>query len=58
MAKFSYRGRNTAGAAVSGRIEAAGMDAAAAQLATAGVIPVDITEIAEGSASSRPMKTL
>lgn len=47
MAFFQYRGRDRQGAAVKGRIEGASREAAAAQLANIGVIPIDIVAASE-----------
>jgi MSHA biogenesis protein MshG len=48
MANFHYRGRDGAGGVVEGMLEAANMDAVAAQLLSSGITPVDITESAPG----------
>lgn len=42
MPIFQYRGRNQRGEVVTGRVDAASMDAVAAQLFNSGVVPVDI----------------
>jgi len=46
MALFSYRGCGARGDLVQGRLEAASLDAAAAQLLDTGVTPIDIDELA------------
>lgn len=44
MPFFSYKGRNTRGELVQGRLEAGSMDAVASQLMNTGVTPIDIHE--------------
>jgi MSHA biogenesis protein MshG len=51
---FTYRGRDTRGGLVSGRLEGADSGAVADQLLAIGVTPVDIQPIAESSAIAAP----
>ncbi len=50
MPLFAYKGRDRRGAAVTGVLEAASADAVAADLQSAGIVPVDIRESAEQAA--------
>lgn len=44
MPVFSYKGRNTRGALVEGRVDATTIDAVAAQLMNTGITPIDISQ--------------
>lgn len=51
MPRFDYRGRDRAGSAINGSVEAPSLDGAASQLLNSGVTPIEITE-------SRPRTSL
>lgn len=51
MPRFDYRGRDRAGSAINGSVEAPSLDGAASQLLNSGVTPIEITESRPRSAS-------
>ncbi len=52
MPLFAYKGRNTSGALVNGKIDAGSIDAVASQLFNTGITPIDIKERSKPSSAN------